>query len=509
MGTQVTRREWLRTAATGGALLGLGDVSFLSTLPPVSAAETQLGATVVQLEPDIEPLVQLLEKTPREHLLEEVASRIRRGLSYREILAALLLAGVRNVQPRPSVGFKFHAVLAVNSVHLASLSAPEDERWLPIFWALDYFKDSQARNQSESGWRMKPVDERAVPPASKAREAFSRAMDAWDEEAADVAVAALARTASANEIFELFYRYGARDFRSIGHKAIFVSNTQRILPLIGWQYAEPVLRSLAYALLMHEGDNPAKQDAPSDRPWRENQARAARVPAAWLGGTPSGDMTVEMLSVLRQGSSGAACDKLVELLKGGVAPQSIWDALFCGAAELLLRQPGIVALHAVTTTNALHFAYQTSSDDASRRLLMLQNAAFLPMFREAMEGRGKLADLAIDRLQLQATANSSPKAVEEIFAELHGSPMAAVGKALAHLQATGSAQGLMDTARRLILLKGDEPHDYKLSVAVLEDYFAVSPQWRNPYLAASLLRFPSPADQDNKLVQRIRRALKG
>jgi hypothetical protein len=34
------------------------------------------------------------------------------------VLAALLLAGVRNIQPRP-VGFKFHAVLVVNSAHLA------------------------------------------------------------------------------------------------------------------------------------------------------------------------------------------------------------------------------------------------------------------------------------------------------------------------------------------------------------------------------------------------------
>ena len=53
-------------------------------------------------------------------LLEEIGSRIKKGLAYREVLAGLLLAGVRNVQPRPSVGFKFHAVLVVNSAHLAS-----------------------------------------------------------------------------------------------------------------------------------------------------------------------------------------------------------------------------------------------------------------------------------------------------------------------------------------------------------------------------------------------------
>jgi len=41
------------------------------------------------------PLVRLLEDTPRARVLEEVGARLRRGLSYRELLAALLLAGVR------------------------------------------------------------------------------------------------------------------------------------------------------------------------------------------------------------------------------------------------------------------------------------------------------------------------------------------------------------------------------------------------------------------------------
>ena len=45
--------------------------------------------------------MQLIEKTPRNALLETIALRIRKGLSYRQTLAALLLTGVRNVQPRP------------------------------------------------------------------------------------------------------------------------------------------------------------------------------------------------------------------------------------------------------------------------------------------------------------------------------------------------------------------------------------------------------------------------
>ena len=74
------------------------------------------------------------------------------------------MAGVRGIQPRP-VGFKFHAVLVINSAHLASLRAPDKERWLPLFWALDNFKASQARNAAEGDWHMGPVEESKLPPA--------------------------------------------------------------------------------------------------------------------------------------------------------------------------------------------------------------------------------------------------------------------------------------------------------------------------------------------------------
>src|SRR5207237_2334966 len=187
------------------------------------------------LESEIEPLVGFLEQTPREKLLEEVASRIHRGLSYREVLAALLLAGVRNIQPRP-VGFKFHAVLVVNSAHLASLSSPDTDRWLPIFWALNQFKSSQAADVREGDWTMGPVDESAVPSSHKARAAFIEAMDNWDEPAADAAIAGLARSAGAHEIFELLCRYGVRDFREIGHKQIYLANSFRTLEAIGWHH---------------------------------------------------------------------------------------------------------------------------------------------------------------------------------------------------------------------------------------------------------------------------------
>ena len=264
----VRRRRFLKTSAATSAAVGFADLSFLTNLKPV-AAEESLPAESVKFTPEIEPLVRLIEESPRASLLEAIASRIKSGLTYNQVLTALLLAGVRNVQPRPAVGFKFHAVLVVNSAHLASQASSDTDRWLPIFWALDYFKSSQARDVREGDWTMAAVDEANVPDVSAAQDEFDRAMQNWDEQAADVAVAGLARTHGANQVFESFARYGIRDFRSIGHKAIFVANSWRTLNCIGWRYSEAVLRSLAYALLNHGSEpNPAQSDLYPDRPWR-------------------------------------------------------------------------------------------------------------------------------------------------------------------------------------------------------------------------------------------------
>jgi hypothetical protein len=56
-------------------------------------------------------------------------------------------------------------------------------------------------------------------------------------------------------------------------------------------------------------------------------------------------------------------------------------------------------------------------------------------------------------------------------------------------------------------MKGDDPHDYKFSSAVLEDYYHASPRWRDRFLASSLLLLPGSADKDNNLVKRTRSAL--
>src|SRR5213078_2157145 len=150
------------------ALAGFG---FLGRLPYLSADDVKVKPSTVQFGPDVEPLVRMIEETPRDKVLDKTVESIKDGTSYGQLLTAVMLAGVRGIKPRP-VGFQFHAVLVVNSAHLASLAAPAEERWLPLLWALDNYKASQQRNRESGGWVMPPADEGKLPPATQAKKRF-------------------------------------------------------------------------------------------------------------------------------------------------------------------------------------------------------------------------------------------------------------------------------------------------------------------------------------------------
>ena len=227
---------------------------------------------------------------------------------------------------------------------------------------------------------------------------------------------------------------------------------------------------------------------------------------------------MELLATLREGSSEDASAKVVELVNGGTSLQSIWDGFFTAAAEQIMRHPNIFSLHAQTHTNAMRFAFHATDDDATRRCLLLQNAAYLPMFRDdsirrrptgftrpEMAVPGVLARERIDKIRPSAVAEGPPT-VEEVFAELGRDRRQATFKLLTSLEHGTSAESVIDAARLLVFLKGDDTHDYKYSSAIIEDYGHISAPWRNRFLAAnlSLLR-SSSASRDNPLTERIRR----
>jgi hypothetical protein len=486
----VNRRTFIR--ATGATSLELASrLGFANTGESVAA------------------LLKLLEDSPRESLPRELARRIGGGARYEDVLAALTLASVRNVQPYPDVGFKYHSVMMLRSVHATAQHLPPEDKWLPVLWAADYFKDTQAQERAADGWRQPARPARRVGDAQRSRRALVAALDHWDRDAADAAMAEYARSASADEIFSLLFPYGARDLRAIGHKAIAVSNAHLLTALLGSAQAEPLLRSTVAALLNSDQDrNPSGQDLAPDRPWRVNRQRLEQIPKGWKQGHDDPGARKELRAALYQTSPEEAGGVVVGFLRREVAPEAIWQTLFDVAAELIMHQPGIVPLHAQTTANALHYAYGLCTDEPTQQQLLLQCAAFISMFHQ-MTGaaRGDLELAALEPLPLEHTGAD---AVTEIFSELAARlRLQAARKCLGYLQGGGDAQAVIATARHHLVYGAEEAHDYKFSEAVFEN-LAQSPHsaWGARFLCSGMGYFKAPAHRPTETIEEARELLR-
>src|SRR6266498_2938910 len=323
-----------------------------------------------------------------------------------------------HVNPRPP-GFAMHCVFVVHSAHLIGMEAPPDARLLPLFYVLDDFKASQERDAKAAAgdYTMGPI-QGAIPSPAKAAAELIAALEQWDQERAERAAASLARSDSGPEVFNMLWRYGARDYRNIGHKAIYVANACRTLQAIGWQHAEPVLRSLVLALLDFGKDRQMNGYAFEDQCYLANSRRVdasfTRLSEGWASGDGDAQAARDILATLRDATPEDACASVsARLVKGTATAASVWDAVHLAAAELRMRArrgAALASVHAVTSANALHYAYLAAADDKTRYLMLLQAAGWVSQFRaNATSNPENLREFKIT--ELEAATESRP--VEE------------------------------------------------------------------------------------------------
>jgi hypothetical protein len=506
-----TRRGFLRAGACAGLFGSLTDWRGLLPLSSARAADVEVTPDMVRFDGEIEPLVTLIESTPREECPAMMIARLRQGVSYRQFLAALFLAGIRNVNPQPP-GFKFHCVFVIHAAHQLSLDAPVGERLLPLFWALDEFKKSQAEDVAQGDFRLRPVTG-SLPSPEQAWPEFHAAMEAWDEPRADRAIVALARSRGAHEVIDGLWQYGARDYRNIGHKAIFVANAWRTLQTIGWQHAEPVLRSIVLALLDFK-QTEVNGYTFASQSYTGNVVRAretvGKLPANWSASGGDARGTRELLDVLRTGELDAISSVAATMLQSGACgAQECWDAAHLAAGELMMRQPGIYGIHTVTSINALHYAFRAAARPELRLLLLFQGLGWMGQFRNFMASRPNgLNETRITDLVPGAIDAKPEAAAERIFATLSRDPAAAAPLAFGWSKTHHDPSVFARLARELVFRKASDAHHYKYAAAIFEDHDLVSPEWRPHLLATSVYYLRGSEAPDSPLMRNVRESLR-
>jgi hypothetical protein len=472
-----------------------------------AAEEVPLVPEAVVFAEDLEPLVRAIEQVPAERALELAVSRLKEGTTPRQLLAAIFLAGIRNVNPQPP-GFKLHCVFAVQAAHQLSLDVAPSDRLLPLLWALREFKNSQAEDARQGDFVLKKVQGELPSPEQAWRE-FDEAMRAWDEPRADRAMAALVRSRGAHEVMEGLWRYGARDYRNIGHKAIYVANAFRTLQVIGWRHAEPVLRSVVLGLLdfkTQEVNGYTFENQSYEANVDRIEVYGRRLPGDWTRAGAHPSATREVLEILRSGEFPRAIDRSLELLQQGtVGAGAIWDAAHLAAGELMMRQPGIYGIHTVTSLNALRYAYEMSARRRNRLLLLMQGLGWMGQFANFMgKTQAGLGPTQITDLPAADLPADSPAALQSIFETLAKEPAQAAAQAQAYARRGGDLAAFAGVAKGLVVRKQSDAHHYKYSTAVFEDLTLVSPEWRPQLLATSVYYLRGLSVPEDQPLQALR-----
>ncbi len=483
----MTRRDLLRR-------LGFGAVG--AAAAPLGSALA--GEPTVRLD-DLEELAELIRTTPRAAVLDLAARARRAGADTTTLLGAVFQAGARDIRPW-HVGGKLHAVMMVESTFQLAAGMPERDAWLAALWNLDDFKRSQIRDIEDSGrdWVLPPRPATAASSEAAARKEFLAAMEAWDHQRADRAIVALLPFHDRASLFELLWPLAARSFVNIGHKIIYATQIERTLRRIEWRHAEPAVRSLVMALLFQPSGRMTDASARSEQ-------LARRLPDAWLAGAESPGRSLDLARELRAAGREKAQDLVVQAFRDGLGTQTVWDALRLRSAEIFShrasstprRREALLPVHAVTVTGAFGHAWRTSRGDRTRRLMVLQAAAWQADLGAWLEDNDCIAERTKPIDALDADAPAAPESIEALFEE----PSASRARALLERQPAQTGRFVARLQRNLIHT-AVEHHQHKYAAAFAEEASLADPRWRPLLLAPALPYMPASAEPATEFTRR-------
>lgn len=168
----------------------------------------------------------------------------------------------------------------------------------------------------------------------------------------------------------------------------------------------------------------------------------------------------------------------------------------------MLKQSGIISVHANTSVNALHHTYRHLGDPRARRLMLLQAAAFLPLFRGLLSGKRRR--LWIDTLEALDQDRVPGSVLDGIFETVSVDRVNAARQTLGYLAAGGAESPFLRCARQYVVDRNCGYHDYKFAEAAFENAAVMQSPWRERYLAASVLYLNGSDDKTNETVRRAR-----
>ena len=323
------RREFLSDVGKGMLVATVGaDTAVELGLAPAMADDGREALTFGELE----PLVCLMQETPKERLLPLLVDRLRSGTDLKRLVAGAALANARTFGGEDYIGF--HTMMAMSPAYHMAQELPAERQALPV---LKVLYRNTSRIQDTGGRKaevLHPVQAAAAGVVTG--EAMRDAGRRKDTGAAEGMFAAAVHSSPKEALDELLLT--VRESIDV-HRVVLPYRAWALLDVVGMDHAHTMLRQSVRFCLQAESARNATWDEPEKLLPKllEQYHLLDRKPGERSGD----DAWVEELSkTIYRSDAAHAAEAAAAALADGFAPSSVGAAVSLAANQLVLRDPG-------------------------------------------------------------------------------------------------------------------------------------------------------------------------
>jgi hypothetical protein len=320
-----TRRQLLAEVGRGtlAATIGTGLASELGLMPRAWAEERKARLPLGRLE----TLAGILEQTPVDVLQPLLVTKLKSGISLKDLVSAAALANARRFGGEDYVGF--HTFMAMSpALKMASLM-PAGQEALPVLKVI--YRNSSRLQELGGQDALTPLDH-----AESSTADLPSLIQAKNESTADQALTQLVASDKHAALAQLIQ---AVCENPEVHRTVLPYRAWDMAELVGADYAAMLLRQSVHYCL-----NAERYRRPE---WEQHAKMLSRVMDEHKlhdfkpGTTTADDVRVkELVSVFASGTPDEAAEATAKALKEGLDPRVIGEALSLAASRLVLCDPG-------------------------------------------------------------------------------------------------------------------------------------------------------------------------
>jgi hypothetical protein len=483
-----SRRDFLADVGKGmiAAGLGTGLATELGLCPALAGDEPKELAFGT-----LEPLVALLQETPKDKLLPLLVEKLAAGTDLKRLTAAAAFANARTFGGENYFGFHTFMALAP-AFHMAN-ELPRERQALPLLKVLY----RNAHYTQEVGGRKAEVLKPMTPMDSATPEAVHQAVNAGDRVAAERALAAVGRSSPEDALDAALL--GVEDNHDV-HTVVLPWRSYAMLDIVGRDHAVTLLRQSVRQCAKQCADMKGRdQFLAVQRKMVPVLLEKYKLPKEERGTRAADDMWVEKLcALIQQGSQEQAGEAVAAALAEGFAPEQIGEAISLAANALVLRQvekwegrgntipqrthgdsPGV---HASDATNAWRNIVRVSNprNRAAGLMLAAMDAARSHSFTQGNKAPAYVKEPYPHAEQLEKVTTKTPEA---LLKELDGAvrendQLRAMAVAQRYGELGGQARPAFDLLLQYAVSEDGRLHAEKYYRTTSEEFTTTRPTFR-------------------------------